>query len=58
MEAAKRKKLEQAGWQVGSAQEFLERGSEEAAFVEPKLALSQSLKEWRTAQGLSHVRCA
>ena len=58
MDAAKRKKLKQAGWQVGSAQEFLELSSEEAAFVELKLALSQSLKERRTAQGLSQTSLA
>lgn len=37
MKAAKRKKLEAAGWKVGCAREFLGLSDEEAAFVELKL---------------------
>ena len=58
MVSAKRKKLEQAGWRVGSAEDFLGLNDEEAAFVELKLALSQSLKERRMAQGLSQTTLA
>lgn len=53
MKASKRKKLEAAGWEVGSAREFLGLSDEEAAFVELKLTLSASLKKCRTSQGLS-----
>jgi ribosome-binding protein aMBF1 (putative translation factor) len=58
MDSAKRKQLEQTGWNVGSAQDFLGLSDEEAAFVELKLALSQCLKQRRTAQGLSQTTLA
>ena len=38
MKANRRKKLEAAGWKVGTAKEFLKLSAEEAAFVELKLA--------------------
>lgn len=38
MENSKRRKLEQAGWTVGSTEEFLGLTEGEAAFVELKLA--------------------
>ena len=53
MRTGRRKKLEAAGWKVGSAQDFLGLTPEEAAFVELKLTLSASLKECRKNQGLS-----
>jgi DNA-binding XRE family transcriptional regulator len=58
MKASKRKKLEAAGWKVGSAREFLGLSDEEAAFVELKLTLNASLKECRTSQGLSQSELA
>ncbi|MGH9939059.1 MAG: helix-turn-helix transcriptional regulator [Blastocatellia bacterium] len=53
MQKAKRKRLEQAGWRVGSAAEFLELSPEETALIEMRLALSASLKARRLKQGLS-----
>ena len=53
MKADKRKKLEAAGWRVGSARDFLGLTPEETAFVEVKLALSASLKQCRMSKGLS-----
>jgi DNA-binding XRE family transcriptional regulator len=58
MDAGKRKKLERAGWRVGSAEEFLGLSAEEAAFVELKLALSERLRERRTELGLSQSALA
>ncbi len=58
MENAKKKKLEAAGWKVGSAEEFLRLTPEEAAFVEVKLALSEQLKAHRQAQGISQTQLA
>ena len=58
MKASKRKKLEPAGWKIGSAREFLGLSDEEAAFVELKLTLSASLKKYRTSQGLSQSELA
>ena len=45
MKAGKRKKLEAAGWKVGSERAFLGLSDEEAAFVELKLTLRASSKE-------------
>ena len=58
MDAGKRKKLERAGWTVGSAEDFLGLSAEEAAFVELKLALSERLRARRTELGLSQSALA
>jgi predicted XRE-type DNA-binding protein len=55
---SKRTRLEARGWRVGSAADFLELTPEEAAFVETKLALSQSLRKRRTAQNISQTALA
>jgi hypothetical protein len=55
---SKRARLEARGWRVGSAADFLELTPEEAAFVETKLALSQSLRKRRTAQKISQMALA
>lgn len=53
MEAKKRKRLERAGFTVGSVAEFLNLSDEEAALVEMRLVLSRALRERRTAAGLT-----
>lgn len=58
MDAVKRKRLEAAGWSVGSATDFLELSSEEAAFVELKLRLSESLRRRRQSKKLSQAALA
>ena len=58
MNKTKRTKLAAQGWRVGSAADFLELSAEEAAFVETKLALSESLRARRTAQHLSQAALA
>jgi DNA-binding XRE family transcriptional regulator len=58
MEAAKRKRLEAAGWSVGSATDFLKLSPEDAAFVELKLRLSNSLKRHRQSKKLSQAALA
>lgn len=58
MDTAKRKRLEAAGWSIGSAKDFLNLSSEEAAFVELKLRLSESLKERRQNKNLSQTELA
>jgi ribosome-binding protein aMBF1 (putative translation factor) len=58
VDKAKQKKLEAAGWRVGTAQDFLGLSPEEAAFVEVKLALSDTLRARRTQQGLSQAELA
>jgi hypothetical protein len=58
MEKRKRAKLKAAGWTVGTPREFLGLSDEEAAFVEFKLALSETLHALRSAQELSQVEVA
>lgn len=53
MKATKRQRLERAGWNVGSTTDFLDLSPEEVALVEMKLALSESLRVWRTRKGLT-----
>ncbi|MFY9570826.1 MAG: hypothetical protein WAV20_05460 [Blastocatellia bacterium] len=42
MKAAKRKRLERAGWSLVSTEEFLELSDEEKTLVEIKLALADA----------------
>lgn len=56
--AAKKKRLERAGWAVGSAAEFLRLSPEEAALVEMRLALSTSLRERRQQAHLTQSALA
>ena len=47
MDQGKKKRLEDQGWKIGSASEFLELSPEESILIEIKLALSLNLKERR-----------
>ena len=58
MKAAKRKKLETKGWKVGSAADFLGLSDEEAAYIELKLKLANSLKAMRTKRHLTQAGLA
>jgi predicted XRE-type DNA-binding protein len=58
MKSAKRNRLEAAGWKVGTAADFLGLDAEEAAFVELKVSLGQSLRQWRTRQKLTQGELA
>jgi DNA-binding XRE family transcriptional regulator len=58
MRATKRKKLQDRGWKVGSANEFLGLSSDEVAYIEMKLALSNSLKTRRLKNNMSQVELA
>ncbi len=58
MNSAKRKRLEQAGWVVGSASEFLGLDREEARFLEMKLALAGAVREVREKHGLTQLALA
>ena len=50
--------LEIMVWKTGSAAEFLNLSPEEAAYIELKVALSNSLKQWRAKEKLSQVEVA
>jgi len=58
MQDNKRKKLEAAGWKVGSVDEFLGLTPEESAYIEMKLALSQTLRQRRLHNKLSQIELA
>ena len=58
MKAAKRRRLERAGWKVGTVQEFLGLTDEEAALIEMRLALVDGIKAKRAAQGLTQLELA
>jgi predicted XRE-type DNA-binding protein len=58
MNAAKRKRLAAKGWRFGGVQEFLGLSDVEAAFIEVKLKLAQSLRAVRIKKGLGQVRVA
>lgn len=53
MKASKQKKLEAAGWKVGSVSEFLELSEAEAMLISMKLALAQNIKEMRISQQIT-----
>jgi Helix-turn-helix len=53
MKESKRKKLEAAGWHVGTADEFLGLSEIESMIVEIKLALSDAFKKRRARLRLS-----
>jgi DNA-binding XRE family transcriptional regulator len=58
MNKRKQRKLEQAGWRVGSAAEFLQLSPEETILVEMRLNLSRALRARRIALHLSQVTLA
>lgn len=58
MDDAKRARLKEAGWEVGSTAEFLGLSDDEIAFVEMKLSLSEMLRERRTQEGMTQVELA
>ena len=58
MHKRKRAKLEAAGWATGSPKDFLALSDEEAAYVEMKVALGETLRAARAAQKLSQAEMA
>ena len=58
MKKTKRTALEEKGWRLGSAADFLQLTEAEAAFVETKLALSRSLRDRRVSQEMSQAALA
>jgi predicted XRE-type DNA-binding protein len=58
MRAAKKKKLEAAGWKVGNADEFLDLTPAESAFVDMKVRLALGLKEKRQKKRLTQQQLA
>lgn len=58
MKAPKRAKLQDAGWVIGDAADFLDLSPAEAAYVEMKLSLSLALRRWRSTRRLTQTELA
>ena len=58
MKAAKKMKLEKAGWKISSVKDFLNLTPEESAYIEMKLSLAMKLKALRKKGNLSQVEVA
>ena len=58
MKDTKRKRLEQAGFRVGSVQEFLDLSPEEMHIIELKLSLVELLRSTRKAHRLTQAGLA
>lgn len=58
MKAEKKRNLENAGWRIGEARDFLELSPEEAEFVEIKLALSGRLRRLREERNWTQAEFA
>jgi DNA-binding XRE family transcriptional regulator len=55
MNIERRKRLENDGWRIGSAEEFLGLKPDEIAIVQMRLSLSQKLRARRIRIGLSQA---
>jgi len=58
MNPEKRKKLEAAGWKVGTTEEFLQLTPEEKELVELRISLSKRAKELRKRKGWTQQELA
>ncbi len=58
MRVSKRKKLEAAGWKLGSPKELLGLSAEDQAYVELRVKLAVGLKARRQARGVTQVDLA
>ena len=58
MDKAKQKRLESAGWKVGTANDFLNLSSEEFAYIELKLQLAKNLQKRRIEKKLTQTAMA
>ena len=58
MNEEKAKRLQKAGWKIGSAYDFLEMTDEEASYVELKLVLSAAVRRLRQDRHLTQAQLA
>jgi ribosome-binding protein aMBF1 (putative translation factor) len=58
MRRSKRQRLEEKGWRLGTAQEFLGLSDEETAYVELRMRLADSLRRRRQKRKLSQTDLA
>jgi len=58
MKASKQKKLEEAGWKVGSTAEFLELSEAEETLVSMKVSLAKEVRAVRQKKSITQQRLA
>ena len=58
MQQNKKKRLEEKGWKVGDTKEFLGLSDEEEAYVEIKLRLSESFRQYRIRRKMTQAEAA
>jgi DNA-binding transcriptional regulator YiaG len=58
MNRVKKERLERHGWTVGETSEFLNLTSQEAQFVEMKLALAAGVRQLRERRGMTQAALA
>ena len=58
MKQSKIRRLEKAGWKVGSAKDLLQLTDEEEALIEMKLSLAASFKKLRVKGGITQSEVA
>lgn len=58
MEEQKRKQLEDQGWKIGDATDFLDLTSEEGAYIELRLRLSEEVRRMRLFRQLTQAQLA
>jgi len=58
MQKSKRKNLNEAGWEIGDASDFLRLTAEEQAYIELRLKLADGLKARRSHSKLTQVELA
>ena len=58
MEPTKRRKLEEAGWKIGSTEEFLNLTPEETAYIDLKIALGNSVRQTRAHKKMTQSELA
>lgn len=58
MGRAKRERLEKRGWRIGTVEDFLGLSVAEAAYVELRLRLSETLRSRRKSRRLSQTQVA
>src|SRR5437868_14710553 len=58
MRESKKKRLENKGWHLGSADDFLNLSAEESQYIDLKVRLSGAFKDRRQQKGLTQVEAA
>ena len=58
MNPRKRKRLEAAGWRIGSTREFLQLSAGEAAYIEMRFSLGERLRAQRQRRGWTQHKLA